>query len=165
MYVYKPLNFAADCYALAAEFPALTSRLENLVALAFKSTDRRFIEDLEKIESVHQLPMVAALSKLGIDHDVTEPIRSLIMEVMGTAPAVHTSLNPLPSEIEIASGISRNGFKTGVEPNKIQAIKLYRERTGLGLKEGKEAVESALINRFGCHDPESLKRLAVSYTN
>lgn len=45
-----------------------------------------------------------------------------------------------------AGGLSSEVQKLADEENKIQAIKVHREQTGLGLKEAKDAVE-AYMNR------------------
>lgn len=78
---------------------------------------------------------------LDLDHAIERVVVSSEREVVtasATAPAFSGDANWLNSEIQAAYGYD---FKS---QSKISAIKRYRELTGKGLKESKDAVDSMI---------------------
>ena len=83
---------------------------------------------------------IRSLADIGCDYpELQTMILGAIRDTAGPAPEPVPSSSSDPTLSEILRG--KNG-------GKIDAIKEYRARTGLGLKEAKDAIEGA-FNRLG----------------
>ena len=82
---------------------------------------------------------------------VDEDVRIAVYELQQRVAALEAQVAGLGGAVDTAPGWSQREFGTGGDDpdvvaalrsgNKIEAIKLQRERTGLGLAEAKHAVE------------------------
>lgn len=68
-------------------------------------------------------------------------IEALEREVFGESREGSASAEPTGFRSDAANDLESEVVSVLQSEGKIQAIKLYRERTGAGLKEGKDAVE------------------------
>lgn len=92
-----------------------------------------------KIAMIHAMVREVNYSSPALDElDAIDAAVALVDAVLhfGEPAPVHT-LEPIVSELAVLKG-----------GHKIEAIKRYRSRTGLGLREAKEAIEAAQ-NRLG----------------
>lgn len=76
-----------------------------------------------------------------------ETIPHLRLRVEIQAPDPRSIARTYPADLAVdLRGIYDAVYDEVKKSNKVQAIKLYREKTGLGLKEGKEFVERWFAN-------------------
>lgn len=103
-------------------------------------------------DSTSKFQAIAQLAALADDHpDLAAGITALIVQLLG----VKTTPERVPYNEATVNATELFIYRSD---GKITAIKAYRERTGLGLKESKDAIEAAAKDVFGV--PEG--RFAIS---
>jgi Ribosomal protein L7/L12 C-terminal domain len=115
-----------------------------LAVLSFASTESEYHARLVRLETL----MNKVLQRLGIDPDdaLRDPYGSS-PDPYGNSPAPYGS-SPDPYKANTspfgspAAGASEQIKALLMRGNKIEAIKVYREQTGLGLKQAKDYVDA-----------------------
>jgi ribosomal protein L7/L12 len=94
-----------------------------------------------------------AIQKMGLPHDTCSTLCLALQEEFLKECLCETRDHvcdvPKVSNAEVQIALGTFGSTPGIgykneEPNKVFAVKLYRDRTGLGLKEAKDAVDAAM---------------------